>query len=978
MRQRPERSPSNRQPLDSSAAQPLGSGLLDLVGPLTLIRMRRTARLAGFDFLGLAAFASACAVLWTPDAIGPFAARAEREGPKVDGWVLELITSRMLPLVFGVVAYIVIRTAPNEGVKAHRSSGARTARRILLLAIAIALLSQGEGSIASRYIPLLVGISVGWSIRRLRHRAGIEPTKSGFTPGWRSRLTAEGRAARRDCILGRGVGPLLRTDGGVAHFDRAVSRFRSHGDHRAAAWARAMSLEDAVVRDRLFEAEGLIERTTSDEADLARSPAVLAAQALFLQRLGLVDDATPLLREAVSASRHPPTLLVVRARTSGIVGPELGRLSAWTAAGARDDAAFLGCVLADIRRSTHSSDSSKWSKLVASAARQLAGKAKDPTTASLARGVLAVARGGSSQGIEEQAELVRCEANALLLTAKTAYDARLFTDACDVAMDAVARFEEVRDRRGGGECLVYIGAAGLMLDEVHNDPDLELKMLDSVRAGLQLLETDRGGLRSIRHRYGELTRNRLLIEEVLQLLATQVSVNLAAAGELALWIVESMRRTSLARALAASTDSGRAASAARLELLLQVRAASADSPSGLDELIDRLAAEVGDRSVAARDDSAVSTARTDLQAGLVGLGQRACLHYTCTRRPDGWSVTTVLTSPDGSSCAHVSVPVPKDSGSYLDSAGGVLDAIASGSPAAHAAVFSALALDEDVWRALSAVLLPRELEFTLQRLAPSADDRELLIVPDGPIAGVPFALLPTSNGLLCRHANLAFSPGLGAIDTFTARGGRLTRAVAHVDEDLSSSTSESGTIELLRDLGVVVDMSTTQLDLIAQLDTPPVPQCTYIASHGTGHVGIDHHVLLGDGTTITPMDALDMPWSDTVLLAACWVGYIEQQIGVEPFGIPIACLLRGARSVLGGLAPVSDHHTSSIIRRALPSLVGDGDVVMALGRALRASHLDAPDTVAAHAGVAVWTTLPPRQIVVQPDLRWSIDGLVSS
>jgi hypothetical protein len=110
-----------------------------------------------------------------------------------------------------------------------------------------------------------------------------------------------------------------------------------------------------------------------------------------------------------------------------------------------------------------------------------------------------------------------------------------------------------------------------------------------------------------------------------------------------------------------------------------------------------------------------------------------------------------------------------------------------------------------------------------------------------------------------------------------------------------------------------------------------------------------------------------MWWPPTVLLGACWVAVTANAVGRDPIGFPIACLTRGAKTVIGGIAPIDATESAMIlanVARALP-------ITRSAGRALQlatSQHLQRhPDLrgrpPATWAAIASWTIeLAPNTI----------------
>ena len=85
----------------------------------------------------------------------------------------------------------------------------------------------------------------------------------------------------------------------------------------------------------------------------------------------------------------------------------------------------------------------------------------------------------------------------------------------------------------------------------------------------------------------------------------------------------------------------------------------------------------------------------------------------------------------------------------------------------------------------------------------------------------------------------------------------------------------------------------------------------YMAAHGSGE-GLEQAISLGGSASLGAAAALASDWPACVIFASCFVGRVGHNSGHEPLGIGIACLLRGAESVIGGVIAVGSDATAEI------------------------------------------------------------------
>jgi hypothetical protein len=107
---------------------------------------------------------------------------------------------------------------------------------------------------------------------------------------------------------------------------------------------------------------------------------------------------------------------------------------------------------------------------------------------------------------------------------------------------------------------------------------------------------------------------------------------------------------------------------------------------------------------------------------------------------------------------------------------------------------------------------------------------------------------------------------------------------------------------------------------------------------------------------------------------------MRTEAGSEPYGFPVACLLRGATTILGGIAPIPDVETARILGDVIDSLPSDADVSRILRNAQEAEAERTPpaDTYPAQiAGLVAWTLAPANRpaALSKISLHWNMAGL---
>jgi hypothetical protein len=172
------------------------------------------------------------------------------------------------------------------------------------------------------------------------------------------------------------------------------------------------------------------------------------------------------------------------------------------------------------------------------------------------------------------------------------------------------------------------------------------------------------------------------------------------------------------------------------------------------------------------------------------------------------------------------------------------------------------------------------------------------------------------------------------------------------------------------------------------LDDEPPPDIIVISTHGvltdraedSAQRAFSAEVRLRDGTVLSEESAMRLRWPRTVILASCWVGAASAGTGREPSGFPLSCLLRGATTVIGGTAPISDEQTAGVMCRIIDEVPSRADTLSLLQQAQAAAVRCRPlsEITAAQIGaLTAWTTARAKRAGSWPvpASHWNTRGL---
>ena len=860
----------------------------------------------------------------------------------------------------------------------------------LVISAAAVSLVGGSGSLWQRYGPLIVAVELARRLRRRadRHRGALrKPTKTGFRPSRRTLLTLPGwvalRIVRTTDTGVRGV----TTNLAETEFDAVAARFRGHGDIASAAWALARGIEYMLDQNRLTDAETRSTAAMNDPV-LRDRPAVLGARALFLASVGLPAQGLELLERAGARSDRVPTalralLLEFECQADRVTGRQYG--TEWSRAvtvwRGHPAAVVLGlAVEVDVEAGTSPEQQLE-------AVYRICGLTDEVTF-----------RLGAAVGSGDYQRM--CSARGLaLVTAARIYraDGNLAA-AASADLDASKAFETRRDRTRVGECLVR--ASTTVVAGGYDGVAQENHALDILRAGLQFLEEDRGLLRGEGHRAGWLQSRMRLYTQAFDHLVGGTRSQPAKAGELGLWLLESMHRTMTGQVLrdAAGLRSDSALLAA-MEQLRQVEGGGGDPWEDKRSALALAGVALGNgaphadaatlrEDVAARlshwREAAKATEPVDMDDLTRRIGDRAAIVYHCRREVAGWRVRSAFAVPEQPVRVHralIAARPEHDGVARFLTAAGALDVLEDADPDDIRHLYN-VPLDEPLWQELADALLPPAWWEHLCSLPEGAD---LLVVPDGPIAGLPLSVLPVKGGRpLLEYAAVALIPALGLLrEAPEAAPRHRPVVVTHLDTELAGTALEAQRWLAVSDR---VDLRDTDdmASLLDALAARPTADLAMISTHGSAIRAFGRALRLRDGSHLSAAAAIGVRWPATVILGACWVNAMEVSAGREPFGFPLACLLGGAHTVVGGIAPIDDRGTAGTLAAFIDTVPhaspNAGMVRTAALRTLRGCPDPGELAPVDLAGLVVWTVAAPAPLASRAAYRsyWEPDGSARS
>ncbi|WP_194918186.1 PDZ domain-containing protein [Catenulispora rubra] len=962
------------------------------------------------DDLTATAFFVAAVIAWeilVNDATPTRAEVLESTG-LISWWTNDVMIPTMPAVVAGCVFLMGLRVgARMMDPESMRGLFGQSVLYVTVLAIAVSSMTRLPGGPLALYVPLAAAVLVAVRVRRRRSQGPgsplRRPTTTGFRPSRRATFLIWGRSWLDSTNKAYPVGLAATTNIAETTMHDAAKYFLRRKDSRTAAYCIARGVDYLLLHAELAEAERVV-RNARKDTRLARQPALQAAHALLLQAVGRKVEAHGELVHAARRAHRIPA-----------------ELQAFILESAIDLGTGLGVPPADtidmVQWSTRMRIAAIWRRQVNAVvfsliieARTLAddrpGRAVDLAykVAGLPEILLAELREDDTS-FESMAAV---RGLAFELVASVAFRHEDFPEAMAAYLDAS---EELRQQIFLGQrylaraarCLAYGFIAGIYGG--YSTPDQESHALDLIRVGLEIIERGRGLLREEEDRAHYIAEQSAIIDAVFDVCTQGISYQHAKAGELGVWLLESLHRTLTADLLASgtTTDPGIDGQIAQLQVEeARVRLDAGPGAQMTDAARTRLAdlASMIDELIASqlRGDAPAPMA-VDMREVCERLGGRVGVVYQCAKGSGGrWRINAAMITASGRMRVHsVTLPPPGTDPELAAwrEPGGVLNILADGDPADVTDVYSN-PLSDQVWRELSHALFPEAWWDVICPDDPA--ELELVIVPDGPLSNLPISALPARSGrLLLEHATVTFAPSFGMLrvsgNEYAAPPAHGPMSVViHVDDEALGATSAE--LEQWRTHpSHVVDLIETQTrqELETHLTGDRSIDVISISVHGSPESGygaapgFGRFVRLRDQSILSTRAALSFAWPRTVVLGACWIGGVDLKVGREPTGFPIACIQRGADFVIGGTAPIPDVRSAGLLAELI-TLLPTTPAARALREAqrrLKGTPLLSELPPSQFAGLTCWSVAPTATTPLRPSapnlpVHWESDGTPAS
>ncbi len=189
-----------------------------------------------------------------------------------------------------------------------------------------------------------------------------------------------------------------------------------------------------------------------------------------------------------------------------------------------------------------------------------------------------------------------------------------------------------------------------------------------------------------------------------------------------------------------------------------------------------------------------------------------------------------------------------------------------------------------------------------------ADSDPLMIVPLGPLWGIPWPGLPVGGAFLGERFALAVTPSLTLADHLGAQP----------DLDPPRIVGQWRSPEIrFHELVAFLDDSRLDLDVLSSASDALVAATTashdlvVLAGHGRPVPAMGHFLELGDGVLLTPATLLDARPPARLVLAACWGAHTPGIPDSDPLTIATIALARGSRAVLATTSELADDPLAS-------------------------------------------------------------------
>lgn len=246
------------------------------------------------------------------------------------------------------------------------------------------------------------------------------------------------------------------------------------------------------------------------------------------------------------------------------------------------------------------------------------------------------------------------------------------------------------------------------------------------------------------------------------------------------------------------------------------------------------------------------------------------------------------------------------SGGWNDSFQVVSDLAVGNSTLAH------LRLQRDTWASLGEELIPERLRLAI-RARTETDPLDLVVVPGQVLDSFPFACLRVEGDWLLARCRLRTLPSVAFLEAESKAPSSTASATVMIDGvNLSQTQVETAAWALASGPDFRVDYVDSRSQFEYALSRPDASDLVYVSAHGGGS-SHGHRFGFPDGGVYSAADAMQADWPSWVVFGACWSGAIQIRPGKDMFGLPTACLLRGAQSVIGGILDIQDEAAGIVL-----------------------------------------------------------------
>lgn len=241
----------------------------------------------------------------------------------------------------------------------------------------------------------------------------------------------------------------------------------------------------------------------------------------------------------------------------------------------------------------------------------------------------------------------------------------------------------------------------------------------------------------------------------------------------------------------------------------------------------------------------------------------------------------------------------------------------------------------EVLHRLAELVLPGPVQTAWRRAGP---DRllEIILVPTGALYGFPFAALHLDGLPLLARARLVVTPSLRMSETLA--DGWIERPVTgrvlgYAHPALPGGEEEM--VALQAEFGDRFERIHAAHDLVSRLADDPGCDLLSVAAHGAdGTGGLRQQLHLADDLNLLAAGIIDeLRLAPVTVFGACWLGRMQDVPGADALGLPIACLVKGAASFVGGLYAMHDGASADVLADLYAELAAGATPAEALRRA---------------------------------------------